>query len=222
MHDLFLLIGRGQASSLYIVSLALLRQVVDLLVNIGIRLSSQSVVLLVSQKQEHLDLSLWLVDPQASPQVFSALISPAKGTTPHIPHPHSQQIGRSCQGLITGQWYRLLQQAGSGHLLSGKMQIKFFPPPPLSSALPKPWHPCSHHVQNKIRGPFLLSHRIPWPDLLCWRTTRQETNRVSHTAVQHPPHTHQCTLRQFLSLQLNLEDDMLISYSVLLSSSCSG
>lgn len=93
-----------------------------LLINISAHLSSQSVVLLVSQKQEYLGLSLSLVAPQASPQVFSALVSPAKGTAPSIPHPHSQQIDRSCQGLTTGQWYSPAQQAGSGNLLNGKVQ----------------------------------------------------------------------------------------------------
>lgn len=105
-------------------------------------------------------LSLQLVLPQASPQVFSALVSPAKGTNPSIPHPHSQQIGRSCQGLTTGQWYSPAQQAGSGNLRNGKVQPKLLSPIPLSSGLPKPWHSYSHRVLHRIRGPFLLSYRI--------------------------------------------------------------
>lgn len=120
-------------------------------------------IFLVSQKQEHLSLSLWLAVPQASPQVFSALVSPTKG---HIPYPHSQKTGRGCQGLTTGQRYSPYQQAGLGNLLDAKVWTKFFSPCPFSSALFKPWHPHSHHVHNITIEPSLLSCIRLWPILL--------------------------------------------------------
>lgn len=158
----------------------------DLLINTSAHLSSKSVVLLVSQKQVQLGLSLWLVVPQASPQVFSALVSPAKGTAPSVPHPHSRQIGRSCQGLTTGQWYYPAQWAGSGNLLNGKVQMKLFFILSSQFCFPKPWHTCCHHVQNRITGPFLLSYRIPRPVLLSQGTSRQETNHVSQQCSTLP------------------------------------